>query len=579
MQNRVATVLASLPGAVQSQGVTVEKKSTSILQIVALSSPDARYDSLYLSNYATLRLKDDIARLPGVGSVLVFGAGQYAMRVWLDPEKMKARALNVSDVIDALQKQNTQVTAGQIGTPPAPDSVSFQYTLNVTGRLDDPEEFANVIVKTGAAGEITRLRDVGHVELGAQSYSQRFSYNGKPSAGIAIFQSPGANALNVAEEVKSRMAALSKSFPPGLIYEVPFDTTVFVKASIDEVYKTLFEATILVLIVILVFLQDWRAMLVPATTVPVTIVGAFAAMSALGFTVNFATLFAIVLAIGIVVDDAIIVVEGAAHNLDKGMNGHDAAIEAMRVLLAPIVGITLVLLAVFLPASFMPGLSGQMYAQFALVIAATALISAINAVTLKPTQCALWLRPSVPMEKRNIAFRAFNNVYERAEGAYTRLMRRTVGRAGIMTIVAMLITSITIYEFSRIPTGFIPFEDQGYMLAMVQLPDGAAIGRTQKVLDRVTEIALKTPGVDKVVTIAGISPLDNNTSLVLERRRLHHPERLGRARQKARPAADAGKPQQGDGADRRSCRAGIAAAADPGHRLCRRLHHAGGNAR
>jgi HAE1 family hydrophobic/amphiphilic exporter-1 len=513
VQNRVATVLASLPSAVQSQGVTVEKKSTSILQIVALSSPDARFDSLYLSNYATLRLKDDIARLPGVGSVSVFGAGQYAMRVWLDPEKMKARALNVSDVTDALQKQNNQVTAGQIGTPPAPDGVSFQYTLNVAGRLDDPEEFADVIVKTGSAGEVTRLRDIGRVELGAQSYSQRFSYNGKPSAGIAIFQSPGANALNVAEEVKKRMAELSKSFPQGLTYEVPFDTTVFVKASIDEVYMTLFEATILVLIVILVFLQDWRAMLVPATTVPVTIVGAFAAMSALGFTVNFATLFAIVLAIGIVVDDAIIVVEGAAHNLDKGMNGPQAAIKAMRVLLAPIIGITLVLLAVFLPASFMPGLSGQMYAQFALVIAATALISAINAVTLKPTQCALWLRPSVPMEKRNVAYRAFNNVYERAERAYTRLMRRFVGRAGLMTIVAMLITGFTIYGFSRIPTGFIPIEDQGYMLAMVQLPDGAAIGRTQKVLDRVTDIALKTPGVAKVVTIAGISPLDNNASL------------------------------------------------------------------
>ncbi|MCF8476285.1 MAG: efflux RND transporter permease subunit [Pseudolabrys sp.] len=513
VQNRVATVLSSLPDSVQSQGVKVEKKSTSILQIVALTASDKQYDSLYLSNYATLKLKDEIARLPGVGSVTVFGAGQYAMRVWLDPEKMKARGLNVTDVINSVQQQNSQVTAGQIGTPPAPDSVSFQYTLNVVGRLDDAQQFADVIVKTGASGQITRVRDIGRVELGAQTYSQIFTLDGKPAAGLAIFQAPGANALAVATEVKKRMAELSARFPRGLTYDIPFDTTIFVKASIDEVYKTLFEAAALVLIVILVFLQDWRAMLIPATTVPVTIIRAFAAMAALGFTVNFATLFAIVLAIGIVVDDAIIVVEGAAHNIDKGMTGPQAAIEAMNKLLGPIVGITLVLLAVFLPASFLPGLSGQMYAQFALVIAATALISAINAVTLKPTQAALWLRPSVPMAKRNIAYRAFNNVYERAEHGYARLMKRSVGHAGIMTIMALLITGAALYGFSRIPTGFIPIEDQGYMLATVQLPDGASIGRTQKVLDRVSEIARKTPGVDKVVTIAGNSPLDNNASL------------------------------------------------------------------
>ena len=402
VQNRVSTALASLPDAVQSQGVTVQKKSTSILQIVALTSPDKRYNSLYMSNYATINLKDEISRLPGVGNVTVFGAGEYAMRVWLDPQKMKARGLTVSDVTNALKQQNVQVTAGQIGTPPSPADVAFQYTLNVAGRLDTPAQFANVVVKTGSNGQLTRVSDIGRVELGAQTYSQDFKLDDKAAAGLAIFLAPGANALNVANEVTKRMTALKKNFPPGLTYSIPFDTTVFVKASIDEVYKTLFEATILVLIVILVFLQDWRAMLVPATTVPVTIIGAFAAMWALGFTVNFATLFAIVLAIGIVVDDAIIVVEGAAHNIDKGMTGPQASIEAMRVLLGPIIGITLVLLAVFLPASFLPGLTGQMYAQFALVIAATALISAINAVTLKPTQCALWLRPTVPVAQRNI---------------------------------------------------------------------------------------------------------------------------------------------------------------------------------
>ena len=513
VQNRVSSALAALPQAAQSQGVVVQKKSTSILQIVTLTSPDKRYDSLYLSNYATINLKDEVSRLPGVGNVAVFGAGQYAMRVWLDPDKLKARGLNVTDVIGALQQQNSQVTAGQIGMPPAPDSVAFQYTLNVAGRLDDPAQFANVIVKTGANGEITRVRDIGTVDLGAQSYGQIFALDNKPAAGLAVFLAPGANALDVATEVKARMVELARAFPQGLTYDVPFDTTVFVKASIDEVYKTLIEAGILVLVVILVFLQDWRAMLVPATTVPVTIIGAFAAMWGLGFTVNFATLFAIVLAIGIVVDDAIIVVEGAAHNVDQGMNGHDASIKAMQILFGPIVGITLVLLSVFLPAAFLPGLTGQMYAQFALVIAATALISAVNAVTLKPTQCALWLRPSVPYEKRNFVFRGINAAYGGLENGYARLMSRLVGHSGIVVIVALAAIGATLYGFSKIPTGFIPIEDQGYMLAMVQLPDGASLSRTEKVLEKVSDLARKTPGVDKVITVAGVSPLDNNSSL------------------------------------------------------------------
>ncbi|MBS0247643.1 MAG: efflux RND transporter permease subunit [Proteobacteria bacterium] len=513
VQNRVSTALASLPTAVQSQGVVVQKKSTSILQIVTLTSTDPKQDSLFLSNYATISLKDEIARLPGVGNVSVFGAGQYAMRIWLDPLKMKARGLNVSDVVNALQSQNSQVTAGQIGAPPGPDTVPFQYTLNVVGRLNDTSEFSDVIVKTGPTGQITRISDIGRVELGGQTYGQIFKLDNKAAAGIAVFLSPGANALDVAGEVKARMTDLAKTFPQGLQYDIPFDTTVFVKASIDEVYKTLIEAAVLVLIVILVFLQDWRAMLVPATTVPVTIIGAFAAMAAMGFTVNFATLFAIVLAIGIVVDDAIIVVEGAAHNIDHGMNGHDASIEAMRLLLGPIIGITLVLLSVFLPAAFLPGLTGQMYAQFALVIAATALISAINAVTLKPTQCALWLRPTVPMEKRNVFYRGFNKVYQKCENGYAALMRHLVGRSAAVMVFALATIGVTLFGFSRIPTGFIPIEDQGYMLAMVQLPDGASLPRTQAVLDKVNEIAHRNPGVDKVVTIAGMSALDNNSTL------------------------------------------------------------------
>jgi HAE1 family hydrophobic/amphiphilic exporter-1 len=513
VQNRVSAALSSLPQTVQVQGVTVQKRSTAILQIVTLTSPDNRYDSLYLSNFATLRLKDEIARLPGVGSVTVFGAGQYSMRVWLDPELMRARGLTTQDVIQSLQQQSAQVAAGQVGMPPAPDGQSFQYTLNVLGRLDDPEQFANVIIKTGSAGEITRLRDVGRVELGAQTYNQVFKKDGVPAAGLAIFLSPGANALNVAQEVDGKMKALAADFPQGVVYSVPFDTTKFVEESIHEVYKTLYEAAILVLIVILVFLQDWRAMLVPATTVPVTIIGAFAAMAAMGFTVNLSTLFAIVLAIGIVVDDAIVVVEGAAHNIEQGMSGHDAAIRAMNQLLGPIIGITLVLMAVFLPASFLPGLTGRMYAQFALVIAATAVLSAINAVTLKPTQSAMWLRRPVPPEQRNVFYRGFNRVYGRIEQGYAGLVGRMASRSGLMVIIALLVTGLSIFGFTRIATGFLPIEDQGYLLASVQLPDGASLERTQKVLDRVSDIVRRTKGVREVVTIAGISVLDNSAPL------------------------------------------------------------------
>jgi HAE1 family hydrophobic/amphiphilic exporter-1 len=458
-------------------------------------------------------LKDEVARLPGVGNVVVFGAGQYSMRVWLDPDKMRARGLVPQDVSQALQQQSAQVPAGQIGMPPAPFGQSFQYTLNVVGRLDDADAFANVIVKSGSAGDVTRVRDVGRVELGAQTYGQIFTLDGKPAAGLAIFQSPGANALDVASEVRAKMTALAREFPQGLVDDIPFDTTIFVNEAVREVYKTLGEAAVLVLAVILVFLQDWRGMLVPATTVPVTIIGAFAAMAALGFSVNLSTLFAIVLAIGIVVDDAIVVVEGAAHNIEKGMSGHDAAIRAMDELLAPIVGITLVLMSVFLPAAFLPGLTGRMYAQFALVIAATALLSAVNAVTLKPTQSALWLRAPMPLGERNAFYRAFNGVYDRVERGYTALIGRMAAHSGIMAMIGLLLIGIAGYGFSRVPTGFLPIEDQGYMLAAMQLPDGAALERTQKVLDQVSAIAHKTPGVAQVVTIAGTSVLDNSATL------------------------------------------------------------------
>src|SRR5438874_8215178 len=513
VQNRVQSALSQLPQAVQAQGVVVQKNSTAILQIVTLTAPDSRYDSLYLANYATMRLSDEVARLPGVGDAVVCGAGQYSMRVWLDPERMRARGLVPQDVVQALQQQSEQVTAGQIGAPPAPSGQSFQYTLNVMGKLSDPAEFAEVIVKTGRAGEITRLRDVGRVELGSQTYGQVFTLDGKPAAGLAVFQAPGANALQVATEVRKKMAELGREFPPALTSDIPFDTTKFVQQSIHEVYKTLIEAALLVLVVILVFLQDCRAMLVPATTVPVTIIGAFAAMAALGFTINFSTLFAIVLAIGIVVDDAIVVVEGAVHNIEKGMSGREAASAAMRQLIGPIIGITLVLMSVFLPAAFLPGLTGRMYAQFALVIAATALLSAVNAATLKPTQCALWLRRPVPLGQRNFFYRGFNRVYDKVERGYTRVISGLVRHSGVSVIAALILIAIGGYGLSRVPTGFIPIEDQGYLLAAVQLPDGASLDRTQRVMDRVSDIAGKAPGVDQVISISGISALDNSSSL------------------------------------------------------------------
>ncbi len=515
VQNRVSSAMSALPQSVQAQGVVVQQKSTSILQIVTLTSPDKRYDSLFLSNYATINLVNELSRIPGVGNVGVFGVGQYSMRVWLDPQKLQSYGLTPNDVIQAIQQQSQQVTAGQVGTPPAPATQAFQYTVNVQGRLTDPAAFGDIVVHSanGAGGQLIRVKDVARVELGAQTYSQTFRVNGQPAAGIAVFQSPDANALAVATAVREKMHELSRGFPQGLTWEVPFDTTRFVSAAINEVYRTLVEAAVLVLLVIMVFLQDWRATLVPATTVPVTIIGAFGAMALLGFTVNLSTLFALVLSIGIVVDDAIVVVEGATHHLERGLSPHDAAVQAMKELFGPIIGITLVLMSVFVPAAFLPGLTGQMYAQFAIVIAATALLSAINAATLKPTQCALWLRPPVPMERRNIFFRGFDRAYAPVERGYVSLIGRMGRHAGPMVVLALIIAGLGVWGVARLPTAFIPLEDQGYLVLAEQLPDGASLERTDTVLHNVAAIARKVPGVDQVIEIAGVSPLDNNASL------------------------------------------------------------------
>ncbi len=399
--------------------------------------------------------------------------------------------------------------------PPAPASTSFQYTVNIQGRLNDAPDYENIIVKVDNqnGGRIVRIRDIGRVELGAQTYSKTFTQDNKPATGIAIFQLPEANALSVAAEVEKKMEQLSKSFPQGVAYQIPFNTTLFVTASIDEVYKTLFEAGILVLVVIILFLQDWRATLVPATTVPVTIIGAFAAMAAMGFTVNLSTLFALILAIGIVVDDAIVIVEGVARHIEEGMDGQPAAEKAMDELFGPVIGITLVLMSVFLPASFIPGLSGEMFKQFALVIAATAFISAINAATLKPTQCALWLRKPVPNEKKNAFYRGFNAVYQKCEDWYAGLINRMVHHSVLMSLIAIALMCVAGWGLARLPTSFLPIEDQGYVVLSVQLPDGSSTERTRRVVEEASAITLKVPGVATVLGITGISALDNNATL------------------------------------------------------------------
>jgi hydrophobic/amphiphilic exporter-1 (mainly G- bacteria), HAE1 family len=515
VQNQVSAAVASLPTAVQAQGVTVAKRASSFLEFIVLVSPDNRFDNLFLSNYAVINLQNELARLKGVGTVTIFGAGQYAMRIWMNPDLLQTRGLTPTDVINAIQEQSQQVTAGQVGSPPAPQGQQFQYTLDLKGRLDDPAEFENIIVKatTTSGGQITRIRDIGRVELGAQTYSESFNLDGQPAAGIGISLLPDANAIAVADKVKAKMDELAKSFPAGVNYLIPYDTTKFVRAAIREVYVTLIEAAILVLIVILVFLQDWRAMLVPATTVPVTIIGAFAAMAALGFTVNLATLFAIVLAIGIVVDDAIVIVEGVSRYVEQGIPGREAAGRAMDDLTGPVIGITLVLMSVFIPAAFIPGLTGQLYRQFALVIAATAFISAINAMTLKPTQSALWLRPPPPVERRNLFYRGFNAVFGAAERAYVGLVGAMTRRSTAMVLLALVLVVVAVWGLARVPTAFLPDEDQGYLIVSAQLPDGAAKDRTDAVMQQIAGIAKKVPGVEHAVTVSGISILDNFATL------------------------------------------------------------------
>lgn len=512
VQNRVAIALPSLPQAVQRQGVTTKVQSTAILQFVTLTSSNPEHDALFLSNFANLQMQNRLARIPGVAAANVFGVGNYSMRVWLDPAQLNMRNLTPADVSAAISRQNLMLAAGQLGAPPVPTGQDFQLTLNVTSAMDTPEQFGQILVKVDEQGEMTRLRDVARLEMGSQNYSQFFRLGDRPAGGIAIYQLPSANAIAVAKAVRAEMEKISKNFPKEIKWEIPFDTTMFVTASINEVYHTLFEAGILVLLVIMLFLQDWRATLVPATTVPVTLIGAFACMAAMGFSINLLTLFAIVLCIGIVVDDAIVVVEGVAKKVEHGQTPREGAINAMTELMGPIIGITLVLMAVFLPASFIAGITGQMYKQFALVIAATALISGINAVTLKPTQAAQFIRIKPANEKKNWFFAGFDRCFEKISNGYAHLLKGLMNNRKTASVVGGLLIIGAIVGLIKLPTGFIPNEDQGYLVVAVSLPDASSLERTQLGMQQVVSAIEKVPGVDRIVSIGGVNALNNNAS-------------------------------------------------------------------
>ena len=510
VQNRVTLAEPKLPEEARRQGVNTKKKSSNIILIASLSSPDDRYDELYMDNYATLNMKDTLSRIPGVGDIGIYPGSDYSMRIWLDPEQLDSRNLTTAEVIAAIREQNVQVAAGQIGQPPAPAGQNFQYTVNVLGRLSDIEQFEDIVIKTGEGGRITRLRDVARVELGAKVYDITSRLNGAPSASIAVYQLPGSNALDVSRQVRAALDEMSTFFPQGLEVSVPYDTTMFVNASIKQVYITLIEAALLVSLVLFLFLQDWRATLIPAVTIPVSLIGTLAVMLAMGFSLNMLTLFALVLAIGIVVDDAIVVVEATVAHMERGLDRKAAAIKAMSEVSGPVVATTLVLLAVFVPAAFMPGITGQLYRQFALTIAVATVFSSINALTMSPALAALVLR--LPPEKKNAFFRGFDKLFSRTENGYTNMTKSLVRRTGLMLLLAAGLAGYTGWQFTQLPTGFLPTEDQGYLLVHVQLPDAASQERTSEVLDQIDEVVAGTEGVADWVIFGGYNLIDGTAS-------------------------------------------------------------------
>ncbi len=512
VQNRVNTAEPKLPEEVKREGVTVKKRSANILMFMAVSSPEERYDSLFIHNYIVLRIKDELLRINGVGDVTVFGAEDYSMRVWLDPNRLKAFNLTTKDVIQAIEEQNVQVAAGQIGQPPAPPGQAFQYSINTLGRLSNPEEFADIIIKTAEGTRVTRVRDVGRVEMGAKSYNMFFQTNGQEAAGISVYPLPGANALEVARQIRATMERLGSSFPEGLEWDIPFDTTLFIEESIAQVYQTLIEAAIIVFIVIFIFLGDWRASIIPGVAIPVSLIGTAAVMAVLGFSINLVSLFGLVLALGIVVDDAIVVVENVSKKMEEGLSGREAAIQGMAEITGPVVATTLVLIAVFVPTAFLPGISGQLYRQFALTIATATVFSSINALTLSPALCALILKPKQPGKKQNFFFRAFNRGYEWSEKGYAAIVGGMVRRTAIMGLLYVGLIVVSGWSLMSIPTGFLPTEDQGYAIAVYQLPDAASQERAREVTDKMNAIISKAPGVKDWIAIGGFSALDETNA-------------------------------------------------------------------
>jgi multidrug efflux pump len=514
VQNRVAQVLAKLPPEVQRVGVTTTKASPTLIEVVHLTSSNPRYDQLYLASYAQLHVKDALARGYGVGDVQMFGQGPYSMRVWLDPEKLASRGMTPGDVVAALREQNVQVAAGQVGAPPAPGQAGFQISISTQGRLETEQQFGEIVVRAGDKGEITHLRDVARIELGSDSYALRALLDNQPAVAIPIFQRPGSNALQTAADVRKTMETLKKDFPQGIQYHIVYDTTIFVHESIDAVVHTLFEALILVVLVVVLFLQNWRASIIPLAAVPVSLVGTFAVMLGLGFGLNALTLFGLVLAIGIVVDDAIVVVENVERNIALGLSPQDATRRAMREVTGPIISTALVLCAVFIPTAFITGLTGQFYRQFALTIAISTVISAFNSLTLSPALAAVLLRAHDAPKDRferlierafGWLFRPFNRGFAWMSRSYVGGVSRMLGRSSIALVIYGVLIAFTVTAFARTPTGFVPQQDKLYLVAVAQLPDAATIDRTDVVIRRMSAIALKTPGVSHTVAFPGLS--------------------------------------------------------------------------
>ncbi len=514
VQNRVQQALPRLPEEVRRLGVTAAKSSPDLLMVVHLLSPNERYDANYLRNYAVLNVKDVLNRVPGVGQVIVWGAGDYAMRAWLDPDKVAARNLTATDVARAIRDQNANVAAGVIGAPPSLPGVDYQLAVNARGRLATEQEFGDVVIKTSPDGAVTRLRDVARIELGAADYSIRSLLNNNPAVAVGIFQSPGSNALAIADGVRAAMAELKGNMPEGVDYQIVYDTTRFVKSSITAVVRTLLEAVLLVVLVVIVFLQSWRASVIPLVAVPVSIVGTFALLLGFGFSINVLSLFGLVLAIGIVVDDAIVVVENVERNIAAGLPPREATVRAMNEVSGPIVAIALVLVAVFVPLAFVSGLTGQFYKQFALTIAISTVISTFNSLTLSPALAALLLKPhGAPKDRFARAidfafgwfFRGFNRFFRRSSDAYSGGVARVLNRKAVVIGVYMALIGVAWLGFQAVPRGFVPSQDKQYLVGFAQLPDGATLDRTEAVVRRMSEIVMKQPGVEAAVAFPGLS--------------------------------------------------------------------------